>query len=610
MENLKANRAKLEETVKELPENPGVYMMKNSKNDIIYVGKAKNLKSRVKSYFSASAEKELKTSHLVKKIHSIEIITTGTEYEALILENNLIKKWKPRYNISLKDNKTFPVIRVTNEDFPRVFRTRRIIEDGSLYFGPYPDVKSIDTYLELIKKRFKIRKCREIPLKKRKSPCLYYHIGQCNAPCTGAADKKEYNSEIKTITKILTGKTSALIKEFEKEMKKASIALDYEKAARFRDLITSIRIITDEQKVQDFSSGKKDYISLLSSGEYSAAVVLQVRDGKLSGKSVFTFTSYSDSTEDMTRFIIQYYTDYFRETEAAALVPERIVLNILPETDLVERFFLEKISAPFNPALPSDDREASIMKMAEENCRLELMNREKQASTAEALKELKNRLSLDRVPVRIEGFDIAHLAGKHTAASMVSFHNGKPDKAEYRIFSIKSLPEFGIDDYASIREAVARRYTRLKNESLPLPDLVLIDGGKGQLNAALGIFEALGINNINVASLAKQEELLFVPGMDKAVKLEEGSPALRIVQHVRDEAHRFATTFNKNKRRKEVSFSLLEEIPGIGAERSKKLISEFGSVENIRNADIYSISRRAGIPLKAAEAVIEYLKGI
>jgi len=193
---------------------------------------------------------------------------------------------------------------------------------------------------------------------------------------------------------------------------------------------------------------------------------------------------------------------------------------------------------------------------------------------------------------------------------MVSFHNGKPDKAEYRIFSIKSLPEFGIDDYASIREAVARRYTRLKNESLPLPDLVLIDGGKGQLNAALGIFEALGINNINVASLAKQEELLFVPGMDKAVKLEEGSPALRIVQHVRDEAHRFATTFNKNKRRKEVSFSLLEEIPGIGAERSKKLISEFGSVENIRNADIYSISRRAGIPLKAAEAVIEYLKGI
>ncbi|MDX9799849.1 MAG: excinuclease ABC subunit UvrC [Spirochaetia bacterium] len=610
MENLKANRAKLEETIKELPDNPGVYMMKNSRNEIIYIGKAKNLKSRVKSYFSSSAEKELKTSHLVKKIHSIEIITTGTEYEALILENNLIKKWKPRYNISLKDNKTFPVIRITNEDFPRIFRTRRIIEDGSLYFGPYPDVKSIDTYLELIKKRFKIRKCREIPLKKRKSPCLYYHIGQCNAPCTGAADKKEYNSEIKTITKILSGKSASLLKEFEKEMKKAADALDYENAARFRDLISSIRIITDEQKVQDFSSGKKDYIALLSSGVHSSAVVLQVRDGKLSGKSVFTFTSYSDSAEDMMRFLIQYYTDYFKETESSSLVPDRIILNIMPETDLVERFFIEKISAPFNAALPADEKEASIMKMAEENCRLELMSREKQASTAQALKELKNRLRLSRIPVRIEGFDIAHLAGKYTAASMVSFHNGKPDKTEYRIFRIKSLPESGIDDYASIREAVARRYTRLINESLPLPDLVLIDGGKGQLSAAMGVFEALGIKEINVAALAKQEELLFVPGMNEPVKLEEGSLSLGIVQHVRDEAHRFATTYNKNMRKKEVSFSLLEEIPGIGRERSKKLIIEFGSIEKIRDSDIYTISQRGGIPLKAAEAVIEYLKGI
>ncbi len=629
MKNSKENRTNLEARVKELPENPGIYIMKNQKEEIIYVGKAKNLRSRVKSYFLKSANKEVKTSHLVKKINSIEVITTTTEYEALILENNLIKQWKPKYNINLKDNKTFPVIRVTNEDFPRIFRTRRIIDDGSLYFGPYPDIQSIDTYLELVKKRFRLRKCKEIPLRQRKTPCLYYHIGQCNSPCTGKADKKEYEKEVNTIIKILSGNIAEIEKEMEKKMQKESASLNYEKAAEYRNILSSIRALIEEQKVQDFTAEKKDFVSLLSNGINCAIVVLQMRDGKISGKSVFSFTSYSDNEENISRFLIQYYSEYFTGIEnlntfpdkeafpealsqnlslSSQFIPGKIVVNIPPETELLKQFFLEKFQIDFHVTTPEDEKEASIMRMAEENCRLELMRMEKELTYSEALKKIKESLELGRIPLRIEGFDIAHLGGHNTVSSMVSFYNGKPDKPEYRIFRIKTLQDQMIDDYASIREAVARRYTRLKNEQLPMPDLILIDGGKGQLNAALGVLEALGIDDVNIAALAKQEELLFIPGKDKPVKLEEGTLPLRILQHVRDEAHRFATTFNKNMRKKELSFSLLEEIPGIGAERSKKMLQEFGNMENIKNSDSYSLSEKAKLPIKVAEAVIEYLK--
>lgn len=608
MENSKANRINLVNSVKSFPETPGVYLMRNSKDEIIYIGKAKNIRSRVKSYFSVSAAREVKTSHLVKRIHRIETITTTTEYEALILENNLIKKWKPRYNISLKDCKTFPVIRITNEDFPRIFRTRKIIDDGSLYFGPYPDVKSIDTYLELIKKQFKIRKCREIPLKKRKSPCLYYHMGQCSAPCVGKADINEYRAEVKTISRILSGDTDSLAKEYSEKMAEASLAMDYEKAAWYRDILRSLRAFTEEQKVEGFSSGKKDFTALMCRGINCTAVVLQMRDGKLSGKSVFNFTSCSDNTENITKFLIQYYTGYFSSAEKDEFVPERIVVNIKPEKELLERFFTENLEHSAETGLPEDEKEASIMKMAEENCLLELAGREKELSMAQALQELKKRLGLGRIPMRIEGFDIAHLSGRNTAASMVSFYNGKPDKSGYRIFRMKSLPGGEVDDYASIREAVARRYTRLSNEGEQLPDLVLIDGGRGQLNAALKVLEALGLEGVDVAALAKQEELVFVPGKSEPVRLPEASLQLRILQHVRDEAHRFATSFNKRMRKNEISFSLLESVPGIGPERSKKILREFGSIENIMNSDSYTISEKASLPLKVAESVISYLK--
>ncbi len=606
MKDTKEIRQYLTQLVKDLPDSPGVYLMKDADNNIIYIGKAKNLKNRVKSYFSGT--KELKTTYLVKRIADIEIITTSTEYEALILENNLIKKWKPRYNIDLKDGKSFPVIKITKEKFPCIYRTRRILNDGSSYYGPFPGIRSIDLYLELVNRRYRIRKCRG-KLKKRDAPCLYYHIGQCSSPCTGAADPEEYRREIHEVEKILTGETGHLIGEFKSRMEEYSAALEFEKAAEYRDLINSINSINEQQLVEDFDSEKRDYITYTGEDSYSAFTVLQMRNGKLSGKSAYLSENPESSDVAMTSFIIQYYSRYFDENfHSKEGLPERITVNIMPESEMVEKYFSEK-SIKLIPQLPEDRRDSSLIRMGEENGKLELLRKKKAAEYKVPLKELMKELSLPALPRRIEGFDIAQLGGKHTVASMVSFLNGKPDKTEYRYFHIKSLPENSIDDYGSIREAVARRYTRVLNENLRKPDLILIDGGKGQVAAAKGILEAIGLGNIPLAGLAKQHEWIYLPGQKDPVILEETSPARNLLQYVRDEAHRFATSFNKNLRKKDVKFSVLESIPGIGAARSVKIMNEFKSLENIRNAGPYEIKDRTGIPLTAAEKIINYLNG-
>ena len=604
MKDTKEIRQYLLQLVKNLPGNPGVYLMKDSDNNIIYIGKAKNLKNRVKSYFSGN--KELKTSYLVKKIADIEIISTTTEYEALILENNLIKKWKPRYNIDLKDGKSFPVIKISNEEFPCIYRTRRIINDGSSYFGPFPGIKSIDLYLELVNRKYKIRKCRG-KLKKREAPCLYYHIGQCSSPCTGAADPSEYRKEVEEAEKILTGDVNSLIEEFQQKMEKASDALEFEKAAEYRDLINSVNSINEEQLVEDFDNEKRDYISFVSEDHYCAFTVLQMRGGKLSGKSAYISEINGKNDEVMTSFIIQYYSRYFEENfHAKEGLPDRITVNILPENTLLKKFFSERDS-DLVPNLPEEKRDAALIRMGEENGKLELIKKKKASEYKKPLRELKKALSLPSLPKRIEGFDIAQLGGTHTVASMVSFLNGKPDKTEYRYFHIKSLPENSIDDYGSIREAVARRYTRVLNDNLIKPDLILIDGGKGQVAAAHGILEALGMEDIPLAGIAKQHEWIYLPGESDPVIFGETSPGRHLLQYVRDEAHRFATSFNKNLRKKDVKFAALESIPGIGPTRSIKLMNTFKSIDNIKKAKPYEIKEKTGIPLAAAENLIRYL---
>ena len=605
MKDTKEIRQYLLQLVKNLPGKPGVYLMKDSDSRIIYIGKAKNLKNRVRSYFSG--KKELKTTHLVKKITDIEIITTSTEYEALILENNLIKKWKPRYNIDLKDGKSFPVIKISNDKYPCIYRTRRIINDGSSYFGPYPGVRSIDLYLELVNRKYKIRKCRG-KLKKRDAPCLYYHIGQCLAPCTGAADPEEYKKEVKKAEKILKGNVKKLVKEFTDKMKQYSASLEFEKAAEYRDLLRSIEEINENQLVEDFDNEKRDYISFVSEDNYAAFTVLQMRGGKLSGKSAYISENIDSNETVMTSFLIQYYSRYFDDNfHSAEGFPDRITVNVLPEEILMKKFFEEK-KLEIIPVLPDGKRDSALIRMGEENGKLEILKKKRSAEYKIPLTELKKVLSLPSLPKRIEGFDIAQLSGTHTVASMVSFLNGKPDKTEYRYFHIKSLPENSIDDYGSIREAVARRYTRILNDNLKKPDLILIDGGKGQVAAAEGILEALGLENIPLAGLAKQHEWIYLPGRKEPVILDETSPARNLLQYVRDEAHRFATSFNKNLRKKDVKFSALESIPGIGPSRSIKIMNTFKTIEKLKNTEPYEIRERTGIPLEAAENIIKYLK--
>ena len=605
MKDTKEIRQYLLQLVKNLPDKPGVYLMKDSDSRIIYIGKAKNLKNRVKSYFSG--KKELKTTYLVKKISDIEIITTSTEYEALILENNLIKKWKPRYNIDLKDGKSFPVIKISNDKYPCIYRTRRIINDGSSYFGPYPGVRSIDLYLELVNRKYKIRKCRG-KLKKRDAPCLYYHIGQCLAPCTGAADPEEYKKEVKKAEKILKGNVKTLITEFTKKMKHFSASLEFEKAAEYRDLINSIAEINENQLVEDFDNEKRDYISFVSEENYAAFTVLQMRGGKLSGKSAYISENIESSEPVMTSFLIQYYGRFFDENfHSAEGFPDRITVSVLPEEALLKKFF-EEHNLDIVPGLPDGKRDSALIRMGEENGKLEILKKKKAVEYKKPLIELKKALSLPSLPKRIEGFDIAQLSGTHTVASMVIFLNGKPDKTEYRYFHIKSLPENRIDDYGSIREAVARRYTRILNENLKKPDLILIDGGKGQVAAAAGILEVLGIEDIPLAGLAKQNEWIYLPGRKEPVILDETSPARNLLQYVRDEAHRFATSFNKNLRKKDVKFSVLESIPGIGPSRSVKIMNTFKTVENLKKAEPYEIRDKTGIPLEAAENIVKYLR--
>ena len=585
----------LKKKARNFPINPGVYLMKDADETIVYVGKAKILKNRVRSYFSG--DKDVKTRVMLSKVRSLEYIVTNTEYEALLLENNLIKQWKPKYNINLKDGKTYPVIRITNEEFPRVFRTRRIIEDGSQYFGPFPDVRSIDRYLEIIERLFPLRKCRG-PLKERKSPCLYYYMGRCAAPCSGKISREDYAEHVEKIKKLLSGETKELITDLEVKMRNAVEELNFEKAAYYRDSIQAVTSL-EQQQVVDFDPEVRDYIGFVTRDESYSFVVFQMRGGKLLGRDVFRTESLASDTETLEQFIVQYYS-------SIQTVPVRLFVPLPIDSEVIGEFFRTSLGSDVQVLLPESGRDRSILNLAAENARQDLDKQYEERGETPGLKELQKALGLAKFPMRIEGFDIAQLNGKFPVASMVSFLNGRPEKAKYRKFHMKTL-NGQIDDFESMREVVARRYTRVMNEGLEQPDLILIDGGKGQVNAAVSVLELLGLK-ISVAGLAKRNEEVFLPGRKDPVILPEGSSALRVLQYVRDESHRFATSFNQKLRQKTVSFSLLESVPGIGKKRSKKLLEEFGSVAGILEKTADEIAGRTGIGLTTAEQLLELLK--
>ena len=589
------------------PLEPGVYIWKDSENRIIYVGKARILRNRLASYFSGS--KDVKTAALISHSKSIETIIVSNEYEALLLENTLIKQHSPKYNINLKDGKTYPVVRITAGGFPRVFRTRHIVEDGSLYFGPFPNVQAVDKTLSLIEKLFPLRKCRT--LKKRDNPCMYFHIDRCLAPCCGRVEEAAYDTQVERVRKLLAGETSALVVDLTAQMHEAARALKFEDAAVLRNAIQAIESISENNSVADMDPENRDYIAWAAEGIFTTFSVLSMRAGRMTGRELFSSRSAAEENEALESFIVAYYSP-------DRPPPPRIYLgtgtvpgtDVAPETapdnvfETLERYFSEQFGFTpelVSPAAIGEKRHLAALAMARQNAQEELHRRLRERGAGPALDELARVLGLKTRPERIEGFDIAQLDGKHPVASMISFKNGVPDRKNYRYFKLKTVIGI-VDDFASMREAVKRRYSRLVREGLELPDLVLIDGGIGQVNAAKGVMDELGVD-CDVAGLAKRDEEIWLPDAKSPIKLSRRSEALKVLQFVRDETHRFATGLNQRLRSKDLYFPVLESVEGIGPKRAAAIMKAYGELEKIAAARPEEMAEKCGIVLAAAKAV-------
>jgi excinuclease ABC subunit C len=570
--------------------------MKDKDDRIIYVGKAKDLRKRVSSYFLAN--RSAKTAALVRKVVNIEYIITGNEYEALVLENNLIKKYSPHYNISLKDGKSYPVIRITREPFPKVLKTRQIINDGSMYYGPYPNARMLEQYLDLIYKLFPLRYC-STPLKKRDKPCLYYHIKLCSGPCSGLIGEEEYGRYITTVRNLLEGKVDGLINQLHEEMNKASKELRFEEAATKRDQAETVKMISTDQQVQEFSEENRDYAAIEMRGPLCTISLMQMREGQVIGRALYRAETFGDETETLLAFLIQYYADGLK-------LPQYLYVSHEIEVDLIRRYFLERFGGTLEVSLPIEGKHYRILRMARENATRDVEKRLKNKDNTEALHLLKDLLGLESEPLLIEGFDISHLQGRHTVASLISFRNGNPDKPNYRRYNIRSI-EGRVDDYASIREAVARRYQKIINERLERPDLLLIDGGHGQVNAARKVLDDLGIFDIPVIGLIEGSETIVFGDGREDLHLDHGNEALRLLIAVRDECHRFAHASNQAARSRGASFQLLQSVDGIGKKRSEALMAQYGSLEAILRKEPEDLAKEASLPLGVAQRLIRQL---
>ena len=619
------------------PKTSGVYLWRDEKDIVIYVGKAKSLKNRLSSYFAS--KRDIKTRILVSRARRIEYIQTDNEYEALLLENNLIKKYKPRYNINLKDGKTYPVLKITNERYPRLYRTRRIQNDGARYFGPFPNVPAVDDFLSLIKRTYTLRQCKRL---KKREPCLYFHIGRCSAPCADKISETDYRKDIDEIALLLEGDLKKPLAELTEKMKAAAAAREFEKAARIRDGMQAVRALRGQNSVEDMDPEARDYIGWAAEGALITFTVFKMRGGKVVGRDLYRTESLKDEAEVLPEFLIAYYTD-------PKQIPPHIFVCAGQEYELAEQWFADRLGVKVTiTAIPLEDRKqasddttaasieetesvaattdfikttalaaaektpvygAAILRrhkaalaMAQFNAKEDAARRVKELGDFPALEELQKILSLDRPPHRIEGFDIAHLHGKYTFASLISFKDGNPDKKNYRIFRLRTTDGI-IDDYASMREAVARRYTRLLNEAAELPDLIMIDGGIGQVNAAKAVLDALELD-IPLVGLAEKNEELYRPHINKPIVLPRRSAALRVLQRVRDETHRFANTRNNRLRSKEELHLQFEQLPHIGEKRAARLLRSFSSIEKLAAASVEAAAAAARITQAQAEEVI------
>ena len=577
----------LENKLNNLPSKPGVYQFKNDKDKVIYVGKARNLKNRVKSYFHSKLS-NAKTEALVKKIIDLELVVTDSEIEALVLENNLIKELKPRYNIDLKDDKSFPFIKITNEPFPQVYSTRRVIKDGSKYFGPYTSVKSMKSALRMINQIFKIRSCKydinaETITKRKFKVCLDYHIKKCDGPCEGLVSEKDYNDMVQEVIKVIRGKTDDLIKELELKMEITSSQTEFEKAAQIRDKIDQLRIISSKQKIVSNDFEDRDVISAAYEGKDSACSIFNIRNGKLVGKKQLRLNlKGGEELPEIYESLIKFYYDEITE------IPKELLFEVEPaNSDLLKDWLDLRTVKKVKFLVPQRGELKSLVKMCKENAILQLkeiqiQKMKREGNVPYSVSALQRDLRLKDLPKKIECFDISNLQGTDSVASMVVFVDGKPKKSLYRKFIIKEVE--GPDDFASMQEVIKRRYTRMLNNNDELPDLIMVDGGKGQLSSAVKILNDLGLKQIPIIGLAKRLEEVFFPHISEPESIPKTSSGLKLLQQIRDEAHRFAITFHRNRRSKRTFTSELNEIKGIGPSTAQKLILSIGSVNAIKNA--------------------------
>ncbi|MFI5359309.1 MAG: excinuclease ABC subunit UvrC [Halanaerobiales bacterium] len=600
----------IEEQLKLLPDSPGVYLMKDEFDDIIYVGKAKSLRNRVRSYFR-KGNHTYKTKVLVSHIRDFDYIVTDTEVEAYILEANLINKYQPVFNIRLKDDKTYPYIKVTlNEDFPRILKTRIVKNDGAKYYGPFTNVENLHRIIDVLKDVYKLRTCRKDLKagKPEKRPCLNYHIGKCLGPCIGAISPEEYRARVQEACQYLSGHQGDLLKKLEEEMYQAAEERNFERAAHLRDSIKALKSLTEQQKVMYDKNINQDVIAVVIGEDGQSCVqLLIIRNGSLIGQEYYIMEGTEEEGEKdiLESFLPQYY-------ERALEIPDEILLSTeIERMDLLQDLLRRKKGRKVTVSIPVIGEKRKLVEMAYNNG-VESLKREavrekyKRSRTTDAVVKLGEILELEKPPVYIEGFDISNIQGTDPVASMVVFKDGQPAKDNYRRYKIKTVE--GPNDYAMMKEVVERRYRRVLEEERPLPDLILIDGGKGQLRAAYEVLEELEISHIPIIGLAERNEEVFLPGRSEPVIIPKNSPALHLLQRVRDEAHRFALNYHRKLRSRRLTHTMLDEIPGVGPVRRQALLQHFGSLAEIRKASISQLKEVEGISARIARNIYDYLR--
>ena len=619
---IKANDLSLEEKLESLPAKPGVYQFKNAEGKVVYVGKAQNLRNRVRQYFSARGARpnelggrgsapggqqsrafDPKLDALVSKIADVELMVTDSEVEALILEANLVKKLKPRYNVSLKDDKSYPYIVITNEPFPRVFVTRRIVRDGSRYFGPYTDVKTMRFALKTVRDIFMIRSCNydltpESIEKGKFKLCLDYHIKKCEGPCEGLVRAEHYNAMIDKVAKVLRGRTDDVVQSLQEEMEELSSDLKFEDAARVRDRFRALSVYGERQKVVDVKQVDRDIIAVASKGDDASGVIFKVRDGKVLGSHHYYLSNVEgkDEGEVLESLLERYYLEHED-------IPAEISLSAeIASVDLVRSWLHEKRGDAVALEVPKAGDKAKLLFMVKKNAEflleeLELQKMKRGEFIPHSVKALQRDLRLTAPPRRIECFDISNIQGSDAVASMVVFVDAKPKKSEYRKFKIRTVS--GPDDFASMREVVERRYSRLVEEQGALPDLIMVDGGKGQLSSAIEVLQTLNLTTVPIIGLAKRLEEVFVPNVSEPLTLPRTSSGLRLLQQIRDEAHRFAIEYHRKLRSKRILKTELDLIKGVGKKRATELLEAFGSVQGVKFATEEQIAEIVGSKVAA-----------